>query len=217
MTSDARHRDSAKPAKWRGDQGEVRKHAPAPIGTRQMFGLGQLLPGCADFPLPVLHGRASLTEVQMTPSVTCRQRKTRGRTSALVSILANAQDHETPFPWDRRALAHWREGRIRPIHGSLSAFFVVAILEPQLDDGHSVLGQSAGFVCTQHRCGAEGFDGGSTPGQDTRPLPKWGHPTKLRLQAKGLMQINAPQSAINCWPPLSISPTHHHKFFHAGI
>src|SRR6516162_1341214 len=35
-------------------------------------------PGCADFPLPVLHGRASLTEVQMTPSVTCRQRKTRG-------------------------------------------------------------------------------------------------------------------------------------------
>jgi transposase, IS5 family len=29
-------------------------------------------PGCADFPLPVLHGRASLAEVQMTPSVTCR-------------------------------------------------------------------------------------------------------------------------------------------------
>ena len=26
--------------------------------------------GCADFPLPVLHGRASLAEVQMTPSVT---------------------------------------------------------------------------------------------------------------------------------------------------
>src|SRR6516165_1543398 len=47
-------------------------------------------PGCADFPLPVLHGRASLTEVQMTPSVTCRQRKTRGRTSALVSILASS-------------------------------------------------------------------------------------------------------------------------------
>src|SRR6516165_2259552 len=46
-------------------------------------------PGCADFPLPVLHGSASLTEVQMTPSVTCRQRKTRGRTSALVSILAS--------------------------------------------------------------------------------------------------------------------------------
>src|SRR5437867_3104787 len=39
-------------------------------------------PGCADFPLPVLHGRALLAEVQMTPSVTCRQRKTRGRTSA---------------------------------------------------------------------------------------------------------------------------------------
>src|SRR6516162_9831513 len=36
-------------------------------------------PGCADFPLPVLHGRALLAEVQMTPSVTCRQRKTRGR------------------------------------------------------------------------------------------------------------------------------------------
>src|ERR1700758_3689577 len=47
-------------------------------------------PGCADFPLPVLHGRASLTEVQMTPSVTCRQRKTRDRTSALVSILASS-------------------------------------------------------------------------------------------------------------------------------
>src|SRR5262245_12661513 len=47
-------------------------------------------PGCADFPLPVLHGRASLAEVQMTPSVTCRQRKTRGRTSALVSILASS-------------------------------------------------------------------------------------------------------------------------------
>jgi len=44
-----------------------------------------------------------------------------------------------------------------------------AILEAQLDDGHSVLGQSAGFVRTQHRCGAEGFDGGSTSGQDTRP------------------------------------------------
>jgi hypothetical protein len=25
---------------------------------------------CADFPLPVLHGRALLAEVQMTPSVT---------------------------------------------------------------------------------------------------------------------------------------------------
>src|SRR5438876_5268666 len=47
-------------------------------------------PGCADFPLPVLHGRALLAEVQMTPSVTCRQRKTRGRTSALVSILASS-------------------------------------------------------------------------------------------------------------------------------
>src|SRR5215813_3577146 len=47
-------------------------------------------PGCADFPLPVLHGRASLAEVQMTPSVTCRQRTTRGRTSALVSILASS-------------------------------------------------------------------------------------------------------------------------------
>src|SRR5262252_11169945 len=46
--------------------------------------------GCADFPLPVLHGRASLVEVQMTPSVTCRQRTTRGRTSALVSILASS-------------------------------------------------------------------------------------------------------------------------------
>src|SRR5215471_8930146 len=46
--------------------------------------------GCADFPLPVLHGRASLAEVQMTPSVTCRQRTTRGRTSALVSILASS-------------------------------------------------------------------------------------------------------------------------------
>src|SRR4030095_15111220 len=47
-------------------------------------------PGCADFPLPVLHGRASLAEVQRTPSVTCRQRTTRGRTSALVSILASS-------------------------------------------------------------------------------------------------------------------------------
>src|ERR1700745_786001 len=47
-------------------------------------------PGCADFPLPVLHGRALLAEVQMTPSVTCRQRKTRGRTAALVSILASS-------------------------------------------------------------------------------------------------------------------------------
>src|SRR6266571_4010964 len=47
-------------------------------------------PGCADFPLPVLHGRASLAEVQMTPSVTCRQRTTRGRTSAFVSILASS-------------------------------------------------------------------------------------------------------------------------------
>src|SRR5215510_3803452 len=47
-------------------------------------------PGCADFPLPVLHGRALLAEVQMTPSVTCWQRKTRGRTSALVSILASS-------------------------------------------------------------------------------------------------------------------------------
>src|ERR1700758_1799402 len=37
-------------------------------------------PGCADFPLPVLHGRASLTVVQMTLSVTRRRRKTRGRT-----------------------------------------------------------------------------------------------------------------------------------------
>ena len=58
-----------------------------------MRGLPRLIPhrpGCADFPLPVLHGRASLTEVQMTPSVTCRQRKTRGRTSALVSILASS-------------------------------------------------------------------------------------------------------------------------------
>src|SRR4030095_7863866 len=36
--------------------------------------------GRADFPLPVLHGRASLTVVQMTLSVTRRQRKTRGRT-----------------------------------------------------------------------------------------------------------------------------------------
>src|SRR5262249_22749443 len=44
-------------------------------------------PGCADFPLPVLHGRALLAEVQMTPSVTCWQRKTRGRTSALTCCL----------------------------------------------------------------------------------------------------------------------------------
>src|SRR6266540_2239969 len=36
--------------------------------------------GRADFPLPVLHGRASLTVVQMSLSVTRRQRKTRGRT-----------------------------------------------------------------------------------------------------------------------------------------
>src|SRR5262249_34306310 len=28
--------------------------------------LHSLRPGCADFPLPVLHGRASLAEVQMT-------------------------------------------------------------------------------------------------------------------------------------------------------
>src|SRR5262249_10964052 len=47
-------------------------------------------PGCADFPLSVLHGRALLAEVQMTLSVTCRRRKTRGRTSALVSILASS-------------------------------------------------------------------------------------------------------------------------------
>src|SRR5215813_13150251 len=46
-------------------------------------------PGRADFPLPVLHGRDSLTEVQ-TPSVTCRQRTMRGRTSAFVSILASS-------------------------------------------------------------------------------------------------------------------------------
>src|SRR6266496_3026558 len=47
-------------------------------------------PGCADFPLPVLHGRASLAVVQMALSVTRRQRKTRGRTSAFVSILASS-------------------------------------------------------------------------------------------------------------------------------
>src|SRR5260370_7632447 len=42
-----------------------------------MRGLPVLIPhraGCADFPLPVLHGRASLTVVQMTLSVTRRQR-----------------------------------------------------------------------------------------------------------------------------------------------
>src|SRR4029450_4178607 len=46
--------------------------------------------GRADFPLPVLHGRASLAGGHITPSVTCRQRTTRGRTSALVSILASS-------------------------------------------------------------------------------------------------------------------------------
>src|SRR5205823_12015313 len=47
--------------------------------------------GCADFPLPVLHGRASLAVVQMALSVTRRQRKTRGRTSAFVSILRSEE------------------------------------------------------------------------------------------------------------------------------
>src|SRR5262249_28821630 len=61
--------------------------------TAEMRRLPILIPhrsGCADFPLPVLHGRASLAEVQMTPSVTCKQRTTRGRTSALVTILASS-------------------------------------------------------------------------------------------------------------------------------
>src|SRR5438128_1477746 len=49
-----------------------------------MRGLPRLIPhrsGCADFPLPVLHGRASFAVVLMTLSVTRRQRKSRRRTS----------------------------------------------------------------------------------------------------------------------------------------
>jgi hypothetical protein len=45
-------------------------------------------PGCADFPLPVLHGRASLAVVSMTLSVTRQQRKS--RRCPLVSILASS-------------------------------------------------------------------------------------------------------------------------------
>ena len=33
--------------------------------------------GCAGFPLPVLHGRASLAVVKLSPSLTCRSRKSR--------------------------------------------------------------------------------------------------------------------------------------------
>src|SRR6516162_2671850 len=80
-------------------------------------------PGCADFPLPVLHGRALLAEVQMTLSVTCRRRKT-SRTSALVSIL-NSSATFSAMRWANRlfeprpSAAHQdnREGR----HGHLSA------------------------------------------------------------------------------------------------
>jgi hypothetical protein len=42
------------------------------------------------------HGPFKLAEVQMTPSVTCRQRTTRGRTSALVSILASSATRLRP-------------------------------------------------------------------------------------------------------------------------
>src|SRR5262245_30874733 len=45
-------------------------------------------PRCADFPLPVLHGRASLAVVSMTLSVTRQQRKS--RRCPLVSILASS-------------------------------------------------------------------------------------------------------------------------------
>ena len=71
-------------------------------------------PGCADFPLPVLHGRALLAEVQMTLSVTCRRRKT-SRTSALVSIL-NSSATFSAMRWattDSSSLAHLR--RIKTI------------------------------------------------------------------------------------------------------
>src|SRR5260370_7090219 len=55
-----------------------------------MRGVPRLIPhrpGCADFPLPVLHGRASLAVVSMTLSVTRQQRKS--RRCPLVSILAS--------------------------------------------------------------------------------------------------------------------------------
>src|SRR5262245_33483589 len=58
-------------------------------------------PGCADFPLPVLHGRASLAEVQMTPSVTCRQRTTRGRTSALPDFTGTIEVLRLPATHSR--------------------------------------------------------------------------------------------------------------------
>src|SRR5436190_6870447 len=45
-------------------------------------------PGCADFPHPVLHGRASLAVVLMTLSVTRRQGKS--REFPLVSVLASS-------------------------------------------------------------------------------------------------------------------------------
>src|SRR6266436_8420348 len=48
-------------------------------------------PGCADFPLPVLHGRASLTVVQMTLSVTRRQRS-RTVSSVIPIVFAVAID-----------------------------------------------------------------------------------------------------------------------------
>src|SRR5258707_3910547 len=48
-------------------------------------------PGCADFPLPVLHGRASLRVVQMTLSVTRRQRS-RTVSSVIPIVFAVAID-----------------------------------------------------------------------------------------------------------------------------
>jgi len=103
-----------------------------PLGTRQVFGLAQLL--ASEIMKRPLHGIEGL-------SLT-------GEKAEL--------DQAVEVLW------HFCAGRLP---GSKN----LTILEPQLDDGHSVLGQSAGFVRTQHRCGAEGFDGGSTPGQDTRP------------------------------------------------
>src|SRR5262245_12500068 len=109
-------------------------------------------PGCADFPLPVLHGRASLEEVQMTPSVTCRQRTTRGRTSALVSILAHASltvSSMLPPRFPRQELQHFMN------FGALSRGFGTCCLRFKTGVATTPARLASGWLARLYREGVE--------------------------------------------------------------